>query len=80
MSLRENEKRDGAPPLSESHPDQVLTFAEWCRLNRLSGRTGRRLLQRPDGPEVTDLSPRRIGITIRANRAWQAGRTRNRTP
>jgi len=80
MSLRENGKRDGAPPLSESRPDQVLTFKEWCRLNRLSERTGRRVLISHDAPEVTDLSPRRIGITIGANSRWQAARTRTRTP
>jgi hypothetical protein len=84
MSLRENERRpwreqralDG--PLSVSHDDQVLTFVEWCKLNRISERTGRRILDGPDGPKVTMLSPRRIGITVRANRAWQQSKERGR--
>jgi hypothetical protein len=85
VSLRENERlqlrRDALnAPLSESHPDQVLTFNEWCRLNRFSGRTGRRILNGPNPPEVTMLSPKRIGITIGANRRWQAARTRNLNP
>jgi hypothetical protein len=65
-----------AEPLSDSHPDQVLTFFEWCRLNRISERTGRRILAGGTGPKVTMLSPRRLGITIGANRRWQAARAR----
>jgi hypothetical protein len=85
MSLRENEqpqkqKRPRPPALSESHPDQVLTFHEWCGLNRFSVRQGRRVLAGPDAPDVVNLSVKRIGITIGANRRWQAARTRNRTP
>ena len=66
MSLRENEQRksqraqralDG--PLSVSHDDQVLTFFEWCKLNRISERTGRRILNGSDGPVVTMLTSRR---------------------
>ena len=85
MSLRENERPQSQrhaldAPLSESHPDQVLTFIEWCRLNRFSERTGRRILGGPNPPDVTMLSPRRFGITIGANRRWQAARTRNLNP
>jgi hypothetical protein len=61
------------PPLND---DQVLTFAEWVRLNRVSPRNGRRILQSGTGPRVVQLSARRIGITIRANREWQASKTR----
>jgi len=59
--------------------DQVLGFHEWCRLNRLSERTGRRIFNGPDGPVVTMLSPRRYGVTVRANRDWQHARERART-
>ena len=63
-----------APPsLSD---DQVLTFLEWCALNGISPRTGRRILAGPDPPTVTMLSPRRFGVTVRANRAWQHARAR----
>jgi hypothetical protein len=61
------------PPLND---DQVLTFAEWARLNSLSPRNGRRILQSGAGPRVVQLSARRIGITIRSNREWQQSRER----
>ena len=62
-----------SPPLSD---DQVLTFFEWIKLNSISPRNGRRILQSGDGPRVVRLSARRIGITIRANREWQQARER----
>jgi len=57
-----------------------MTFHDWCALNNFSVSTGRRILASENGPAVTQLSPRRIGITIGANRRWQAARTRNRNP
>ena len=60
-------------PLSTSHPDQVLTFLEWCRLNRISERTGRRILASDNGPAVTQLTPKRIGITEQPPLAAVAG-------
>ena len=65
-------------PLTSLADDQVLTFQEWCRLNRISERTGRRILDGPDAPVITMLSPRRFGVTVRANRAWQHTRERTR--
>jgi len=67
-----------AAPLTATalHDNQVLSFFEWCQLNRFSERTGRRILKSGNGPPVVQLSVRRIGITIRANRAWQAARER----
>jgi hypothetical protein len=56
--------------------DRVLTFREWCTLNSLSPATGRRVLQSGDGPTVVQLSPRRIGVSLRANREWLAARAR----
>jgi hypothetical protein len=53
-----------------------MTFHDWCALNNFSVSTGRRILAGADGPAVTQLSPRRIGITIGANRAWQQSRVR----
>ena len=57
-------------------PDQVLTFGEWCLLNKISTRTGRRILKlpEPDRPAVVRLSANRMGITRRANRRWQESR------
>jgi hypothetical protein len=57
---------------------QVLTFHEWCRLGRFSERTGRRILNSGNGPGVTQLSPKRIGITVANDRAWKANRERDR--
>ena len=65
-------------PLTSLADDQVLSFLEWCSLNRISERTGRRILNGPDAPTVTMLSPRRFGVTVRANREWQHARERGR--
>jgi ABC-type siderophore export system fused ATPase/permease subunit len=56
--------------------NQVLRFSEWCALNDISPRTARRLFARGDGPATTQLSPKRVGITVRANKEWQASRER----
>jgi hypothetical protein len=64
---------DGLLTLSD---DQVLDFYSWCQLNRISERTGRRILASPDGPQTVQLSPRRVGVTVRANREWQHARER----
>jgi hypothetical protein len=56
--------------------DRVLTFRQWCDLNSLSPATGRRVLKSGDGAKTVQLSARRIGITVAANRAWQAARAR----
>ena len=56
--------------------DAVLTFKEWCALNGHSERQGRRILKSGNGPTVTQLSDRRIGITRRNNREWQEKRAR----
>jgi hypothetical protein len=60
----------------ETDDNRVLSFRQWCILNGISARTGRRILASGAGPVVTQLSARRIGITIRANREWQESRER----
>jgi hypothetical protein len=55
---------------------RVLTFAEWCELNSFSLRTGRRILRSGNGPVVTQLSSKRIGITIANDRKWKLTRER----
>ena len=57
-------------------PDEIFTFKQWVKINKLSERTGRRILSAPGGPTVTLLSARRFGISRRANRAWQESRKR----
>ena len=54
----------------------VLSFPEWCQLNDIGERTGRRILASGNGPVITQLSDRRIGVTVRNNRIWQASRAR----
>ena len=68
--------RSGGPPLSMLLDSQVLTFDEWCRLNRFSKRTGRRILNSGNGPIVTQLSARRIGVTVANDRIWKSRRER----
>ena len=55
---------------------QVLTFRQWCDLNGISARTGRRILASGTGPAVTRLSAKRMGISVGAHRAWLASRER----
>jgi len=69
-------------PLQHAHelpvvdPDErVLKFPEWCELNGFSQDTGRRIIARGE-VEVVDLSLRRFGITVGADRRWKAARTR----
>ncbi len=78
MTLQETERRR-----RQSERDQfdygdnrVLSLRQWCRLNGISYATGRRIIAAGEGPIVTQLSPRRMGVTIGNNRAWQASRAR----
>jgi hypothetical protein len=57
-------------------PDQILNFKRWCQVNDISPRTGFRILASDDGPTVTQLTAKRIGITVAANRAWQQAHAR----
>jgi hypothetical protein len=68
--------RNMEPSFAALLDDRCLTFREWCQLNGIGARTGRRILKDGSGPMVVQLSPRRIGITVRANRVWQASRAR----
>jgi hypothetical protein len=64
--------------LPQAQPHQILLFREWCQLNGISQRTGRRILAGEYGPPpvITQLSPRRIGVSYGANLAWQQSRER----
>jgi hypothetical protein len=84
MTITEQERRAAQHRQSDPVRDReiefnqfrVLTFAQWCALNGISPATGRRLLKSGKGPVVTQLSDRRIGISVRANAEWQAARAR----
>lgn len=80
MTLRNAERRRTQRQHALAQPsledDQVLTFAEWCAVNSIGKRTGRRILASGEGPVVTQLTARRIGIRVADNRRWQASRAR----
>ena len=63
-------------PLTALSDDQILTFLEWCRLNRISERSGRRIISAPGGPRIIMLTATRIGIRVGDNRRWQESRAR----
>ena len=52
--------------------DWVMPFSLWCEVNNFSPATGRRLRKAGKGPVFTQISDRRIGVTVRNNRAWQS--------
>jgi hypothetical protein len=56
---------------TELNQHRVLSFFEWCWLNGFSPSTGRRILKSGKGPTITQLSARRIGVTVAHNAAWQ---------
>ena len=53
-----------------------MTFREWCRLNGIGERTGRRILASGNGPVVTQLTEKEDGVTVANNRRWQEARAR----
>jgi predicted DNA-binding transcriptional regulator AlpA len=61
-------------PYADDH--RVLSFKQWCELNGISLATGRRIINAGEGPVVTQLSPRRIGITVANNARWLETRAR----
>jgi hypothetical protein len=72
----ERRRSGGGDDADRPDDNRVLTLAQWCALNWISLATGRRLINAGTGPVITQLSPRRIGVTVRDNRPWQASRAR----
>ena len=54
--------------------DRVLSFDDWCRLNKFSRSTGQRIVAAGQGPRFIQLSARRKGVTVGENRRWQESR------
>ncbi len=77
MTLQEAERRRRQSERDRADDHRVLSFAQWCELNGFSKATGKRILNSDAGPVVTQLSPRRIGITVANNIAWQESRARS---
>ena len=63
---RQQRARDIAYKADADH--RVISFREWCALNGFSQATGRRILKAGSGPVITQLSERRLGVTISNNR------------
>ena len=77
MTLREAERRRRQSEHDRAiDDDRVMTFGQWCEVNSFSKATGRRLRKSGEGPVFTQLSDRRVGVTVGNNRAWQASRAR----
>jgi predicted DNA-binding transcriptional regulator AlpA len=57
-------------------PVRVLSFPKWCEASGFSTRTGHRLLAAGKGPQVTQLSERRIGIREDHHVEWLNSRIR----
>jgi hypothetical protein len=77
MTLREAEQYHAQSERDRALDDQrVMTIDQWCQVNGFSWWTGQRLLRSGQGPKILQLSPRRIGITVGANREWQRSRER----
>ena len=47
--------------------DRVMSFDDWCKLNRFSRSTGQRILAAGKGPQFIQLSERRKGVTVAEN-------------
>jgi hypothetical protein len=60
--------------------DWIMPFSLWCQINNFSEATGRRLRRAGKGPVFTQISDRRIGVSIRANRRWQEARAKSDAP
>jgi hypothetical protein len=79
QQVRRKRKKKIGDPLSLGGPlldEQVLTISEFAALNGIGLRTAREILDGPDAPAIVRLSARRIGVTVKSVREWQARRAR----
>jgi hypothetical protein len=62
-----------APPVVND--DQLLSFKQWCLLNAISERAGRRIWADPKvRPALTKLTSRKLACSVGNNRRWQQAR------
>jgi hypothetical protein len=57
-------------------PVRVFSFAKWCEAAGFSTRTGHRLIAAGKGPQITQLSERRIGVRLDHHEQWLDSRIR----
>jgi hypothetical protein len=74
-SKTDRELGAGEVPPAPADDLRVTPFPEWCSQKGFSISTGRRLVANGDGPRITYLSARRIGVQVRHDREWLDGRT-----
>jgi hypothetical protein len=77
MLVREAEQRPRSERDRALDDQRVMTIPQWCEVNGFSLDTGRRLIKAGKGPVITQVSDRRVGITVGNNRAWQQSRARS---
>jgi len=76
MTLHQAEHRIRSERDRALDDQRVLTIPQWAALNGLSYWTAKRLLRAGKGPKITQISDRRVGITVGNNARWQAARER----
>jgi len=76
MTLREAERHARSERERALDDQRVMTIPQWAEVNGFSIWTAQRLLKAGKGPPITQISDRRIGITVGNNRKWQASRER----
>ena len=76
MSLHKT-KQKNSKHASDVLPDDhhVMNFSTWCKVSAIAPRTGRRILKSGEGPIITKLTDKMIGISLASHRAWLAKRT-----
>ena len=67
---REERRAGSSGGVGRGGNDPVLSYKEFAALTGLSVPTLRRLINTGDGPVVTRLSPRRLGIRVSHGDAW----------
>jgi predicted DNA-binding transcriptional regulator AlpA len=72
MSKPTDRQRAPAPA-----PDRVFTLRQFSQLNGIGYRSAQRLIASGQGPRVTQLTERRIGIRESDAAEWQAARLRS---
>jgi hypothetical protein len=59
-------------PFHIDDDDRVMLLSEWRQLRRMSKETELRLRKLGLGPQLVHLGPRRLGVTVRADKEWLA--------
>lgn len=77
MSLRETEQHPRNERDRALDDQRVMTIPQWAEVNGFSIWTAQRLIKAGKAPPITQISDRRIGITVANNRKWQAARERS---